>query len=67
MKLRLVRRYHPICGTWWLFQKKTIFGWKDIPYIFNNPNKAWMFSQNIHLRASDDIPTEDVENKEYTV
>ena len=40
MKRRIVRRYHPLCGTWWVVQEKLWWWWITSPMVFDTYEDA---------------------------
>ena len=36
MKYRICRRYSPLAGTWYIIQKRILFGWHTLNISFNN-------------------------------
>lgn len=42
-KIRIVQRYSPVVGTWYIIQKKIFFWWFDLPYAFNDFKMARQF------------------------
>jgi hypothetical protein len=40
MKLRIVRRASPLCGSWYVIQKKVLFWWRDLKLYFTDLDKA---------------------------
>jgi hypothetical protein len=40
MKLRIVRRTSPLCGSWYVIQKKVLFWWRDLKLYFTDLDKA---------------------------
>ena len=36
MKYRICRRYSPLAGTWYIIQKRTLFGWHTLNISFNS-------------------------------
>lgn len=40
MKLRICRRYSPLAGTWYVIQKRTLFGWHTLNISFDNLHMA---------------------------
>lgn len=40
MKFRICERYSPLAGTWYVIQKRTLFGWHTLNISFDNLHMA---------------------------
>lgn len=46
MRVRIIRRYSPFAGTWYVVQKKILFWWKDFPLVFDEKYMAKQYIEN---------------------
>ena len=44
MKTRVVRKYSPYCGTWWVIQVKLLFWWVTAPRAYKSLECASHYS-----------------------
>lgn len=50
MKYRVCRRYSPSAGTWYVIQKRTLFGWHTLNISFHNLDLANQYLDEVKLR-----------------
>lgn len=62
MKTRIIRKYHPYCGTWWELWIKVWFIWVKSPYIFDSYKTAFD-AQFYELRELFEKPIKTIETK----
>lgn len=46
MKFRICRRYSSLAGTWYVIQKRTLFGWHTLNMCFDNLHMANQYLNN---------------------
>lgn len=52
-KYRIVERYNPCCGTWYVIQKKSFFKWKDLNLYFDDIDQAVSYLDDINDADND--------------
>ena len=50
MKYRVCRRYSPSAGTWYVIQKRTLFGWHTLNISFQNLDLANQYFDEVKSR-----------------
>lgn len=50
MKLRICRRYSPLSETWYVIQKRTLFGWHTLNISFDSLHMANKYLDEIGYR-----------------
>ena len=50
MKYRICRRYSPLAGTWYVIQKRKIFGWDTLNISFKNRHSANNYLYEVESR-----------------
>lgn len=64
MRVRIIRRYSPFAGTWYVVQKKILFWWKDFPLVFD---EKYMAEQYIERQLFKEKPFNDKVEKTYHI
>lgn len=49
MKYRIIDKYHPDCGNWYIVQIKRFLFWKTLNKVFKDLNRAKYYIENIDL------------------
>ena len=50
MKYRVCQRYSPLAGTWYVIQKRTLFGWHTLNISFANLHLANDYLDGVKFR-----------------
>lgn len=50
MKYRICRRYSSLAGTWYIIQKRTLFGWHTLNISFHNLYLANKYIDEVKFR-----------------
>ena len=53
MKLRICLRYSPLAGTWYVIQKRTLFGWHTLNMCFDNLHMANQYIDDDAMRRDE--------------
>ena len=64
-KIRIVRRYSPLCGEWFAIQRKFLFWWITYPHCFEAYEYARNVIENGDVEDLDNKICEIVEKKYY--
>lgn len=54
-KYRMVERYNPYCGTWYVIQKRSFLKWKDLNLYFDDIDQAYSYMDDINDANNDYI------------
>jgi hypothetical protein len=64
MEVRIIHRYNPFAGTWYVVQKKILFWWKDFPLVFHEKHMAEQFVEHQFFKEK---PCADKVEKTYII
>lgn len=49
-RYRICRRYSPLAGTWYVIQKRTLFGWHTLNISFDNLHMANQYLDEVEFQ-----------------
>ena len=52
-RYRVCRRYSPLAGTWYVIQKRTLFGWHTLNISFDNQHMANQYIDDDIMRRDE--------------